>query len=116
MKLQMPLIFPAACLARVLPIATLAIVAAITTLAGCKAVGPDYQRRELPAPAVWHAPALGHGGDTTALATPALPNPTLYDVAYGPQMFRLTDRRETGFALAPTAEEVITTVAASFPR
>lgn len=67
MKHQMPLIFPAACLARVLPLATIATVAAITVLAGCKAVGPDYQRRELPAPAVWHAPALGHGGDTTAL-------------------------------------------------
>ena len=26
------------------------------------------------------------------------------DVAYGPQMFKLKDRRETGFALAPTAE------------
>ncbi len=31
------------------------------------------------------------------------------DKAYGPLMFRLTDRKETGFALAPTAEEVITT-------
>ena len=28
--------------------------------------------------------------------------------AYGPLMFRLNDRKETGFALAPTAEEVIT--------
>src|SRR5437762_2587039 len=28
--------------------------------------------------------------------------------AYGPLMFRLTDRKDTGFALAPTAEEVIT--------
>src|SRR5438552_4114809 len=31
------------------------------------------------------------------------------DKAYGPLMFRLTDRKETGFALAPTAEEVVTT-------
>ncbi len=30
------------------------------------------------------------------------------DKAYGPLMFRLNDRKETGFALAPTAEEVIT--------
>ena len=30
------------------------------------------------------------------------------DTAYGPLMFRLADRKETGFALAPTAEEVIT--------
>ena len=35
------------------------------------------------------------------------------DTAYGPQMFRLTDRRETGFALAPTAEEVITATVAN---
>jgi prolyl-tRNA synthetase len=34
------------------------------------------------------------------------------DTAYGPQMFRLTDRKETGFALAPTAEEVITATVA----
>jgi prolyl-tRNA synthetase len=34
------------------------------------------------------------------------------DKAYGPLMFRLTDRKETGFALAPTAEEVITTTVA----
>src|SRR3989441_11719274 len=34
------------------------------------------------------------------------------DKAYGPLMFRLNDRKETGFALAPTAEEVITTTAA----
>jgi prolyl-tRNA synthetase len=30
------------------------------------------------------------------------------DKAYGPLMFKLTDRKESGFALAPTAEEVIT--------
>ena len=35
------------------------------------------------------------------------------DVAYGPQMFKLKDRRETGFALAPTAEEVVTSIVAS---
>ncbi|MEW6474576.1 MAG: proline--tRNA ligase [Actinomycetota bacterium] len=35
------------------------------------------------------------------------------DKAYGPLMFRLTDRKETGFALAPTAEEVITVTAAN---
>ncbi|MFM7060547.1 MAG: proline--tRNA ligase [Actinomycetes bacterium] len=35
------------------------------------------------------------------------------DTAYGPQMFRLTDRKETGFALAPTAEEVITSTVAN---
>src|SRR5437660_4020311 len=34
------------------------------------------------------------------------------DKAYGPLMFRLNDRKETGFALAPTAEEVITTTVA----
>ena len=34
------------------------------------------------------------------------------DKAYGPLMFRLTDRKETGFALAPTAEEVITSTVA----
>jgi prolyl-tRNA synthetase len=32
--------------------------------------------------------------------------------AYGPLMFRLTDRKDTGFALAPTAEEVITVTVA----
>jgi prolyl-tRNA synthetase len=31
------------------------------------------------------------------------------DALYGPLMFRLVDRKETGFCLAPTAEEVITT-------
>ncbi|HEY1737244.1 MAG TPA: proline--tRNA ligase, partial [Acidimicrobiia bacterium] len=37
------------------------------------------------------------------------------DKAYGPTMFRLHDRKDTGFALAPTAEEVITsTVAAEY--
>jgi len=35
------------------------------------------------------------------------------DVAYGPLMFRLQDRKETGFCLAPTAEEVITATAAA---
>ena len=30
------------------------------------------------------------------------------DKAYGPLMFKLNDRKDTGFALAPTAEEVIT--------
>ena len=35
------------------------------------------------------------------------------DKAYGPLMFKLTDRKETGFALAPTAEEVITVTAAN---
>jgi prolyl-tRNA synthetase len=34
------------------------------------------------------------------------------DKAYGPLMFRLKDRKETGFALAPTAEEVITSTVA----
>src|SRR5581483_6287645 len=34
------------------------------------------------------------------------------DKAYGPLMFKLTDRKDTGFALAPTAEEVITVTAA----
>jgi prolyl-tRNA synthetase len=32
--------------------------------------------------------------------------------AYGPLMFRLTDRREAGYCLAPTAEEVITSLVA----
>ena len=37
------------------------------------------------------------------------------DETYGPLMFRLLDRKETGFCLAPTAEEVITsTVAAEY--
>ncbi|HEY3834560.1 MAG TPA: proline--tRNA ligase [Acidimicrobiia bacterium] len=35
------------------------------------------------------------------------------DKAYGPMMFRLVDRKDTGFALAPTAEEVITTTVAA---
>lgn len=35
------------------------------------------------------------------------------DQAYGPLMFRLTDRKETPFALAPTAEEVITDLVGS---
>ncbi|HEY1737470.1 MAG TPA: aminoacyl--tRNA ligase-related protein, partial [Acidimicrobiia bacterium] len=34
------------------------------------------------------------------------------DKAYGPTMFRFVDRKDTGFALAPTAEEVITTTVA----
>src|SRR3954452_13089399 len=34
------------------------------------------------------------------------------DAAYGPMMFRLQDRRETGFCLSPTAEEVMTTLVA----
>jgi prolyl-tRNA synthetase len=34
------------------------------------------------------------------------------DVGYGPSMFRLLDRKETGFCLAPTAEEVITSTVA----
>lgn len=35
------------------------------------------------------------------------------DKAYGPLMFKLTDRKESGFALAPTAEEVITVTVAN---
>ncbi len=34
------------------------------------------------------------------------------DGAYGPMMFRLQDRKETRFCLAPTAEEVVTTLVA----
>ncbi len=34
------------------------------------------------------------------------------DAAYGPMMFRLEDRKETRFCLAPTAEEVVTTLVA----
>jgi prolyl-tRNA synthetase len=34
------------------------------------------------------------------------------DQAYGPLMFKLEDRKETGFCLAPTAEEVITVTVA----
>jgi prolyl-tRNA synthetase len=34
------------------------------------------------------------------------------DAAYGPLMFRLQDRKETGFCLSPTAEEVVTTLVA----
>ena len=33
--------------------------------------------------------------------------------AYGPLMFKLTDRKDSGFVLAPTAEEVITVTAAN---
>jgi prolyl-tRNA synthetase len=35
------------------------------------------------------------------------------DALYGPMMFRLQDRKETGFCLAPTAEEVVTTLVAN---
>ena len=35
------------------------------------------------------------------------------DAAYGPMMFRLQDRKETRFCLAPTAEEVVTTLVAA---
>ncbi|HEV3362639.1 MAG TPA: proline--tRNA ligase, partial [Acidimicrobiia bacterium] len=35
------------------------------------------------------------------------------DKAYGPLMFKLNDRKESGFALAPTAEEVITVTASN---
>jgi prolyl-tRNA synthetase len=35
------------------------------------------------------------------------------DKAYGPLMFRLEDRKETRFCLAPTAEEVVTTTVAA---
>jgi prolyl-tRNA synthetase len=35
------------------------------------------------------------------------------DKAYGPLMFKLHDRKESGFALAPTAEEVITVTASN---
>ncbi len=35
------------------------------------------------------------------------------DKTYGPLMFRLEDRKETGFCLAPTAEEVITSTVAN---
>jgi prolyl-tRNA synthetase len=34
------------------------------------------------------------------------------EAAYGPLMFRLQDRKDTGFALAPTAEEVVTSLVA----
>ncbi|HWS48362.1 MAG TPA: proline--tRNA ligase, partial [Acidimicrobiia bacterium] len=34
------------------------------------------------------------------------------DKAYGPLMFRLVDRKETGYCLSPTAEEVVTTLVA----
>jgi prolyl-tRNA synthetase len=34
------------------------------------------------------------------------------DTAYGPLMFRLVDRKDTGFCLAPTAEEVVTSLVA----
>ncbi len=35
------------------------------------------------------------------------------DEAYGPLMFRLQDRKDTGFCLSPTAEEAITSLLAS---
>ena len=34
------------------------------------------------------------------------------DKAYGPLMFRLLDRKETGYCLSPTAEEVVTSIVA----
>jgi len=34
------------------------------------------------------------------------------EAAYGPLMFRLLDRKETGYCLSPTAEEVVTTIVA----
>src|SRR6476619_5373400 len=34
------------------------------------------------------------------------------DATYGPMMFRLLDRKETGYCLSPTAEEVVTTIVA----
>ena len=34
------------------------------------------------------------------------------DATYGPLMFRLDDRKETGFCLSPTAEEVVTSMVA----
>ncbi len=34
------------------------------------------------------------------------------DTAYGPLMFRLLDRKETGYCLSPTAEEVVTSIVA----
>jgi prolyl-tRNA synthetase len=34
------------------------------------------------------------------------------DAAYGPELFRLQDRKETGFCLSPTAEEVVTSLVA----
>jgi prolyl-tRNA synthetase len=38
------------------------------------------------------------------------------DVAYGDELFRLRDRRERGFALGPTHEEVVTRLVAGFVR
>ena len=35
------------------------------------------------------------------------------NATYGPELFRLQDRRETGFCLSPTAEEVITSTVAN---
>ncbi len=35
------------------------------------------------------------------------------NATYGPELFRLEDRRETGFCLSPTAEEVITSTVAN---
>jgi prolyl-tRNA synthetase len=34
------------------------------------------------------------------------------DQAYGPMMFRLLDRKDTGYCLSPTAEEVVTSIVA----
>jgi prolyl-tRNA synthetase len=38
------------------------------------------------------------------------------DAAYGPELYRLQDRRERGFVLAPTHEEAVTRLAATFAR
>jgi prolyl-tRNA synthetase len=38
------------------------------------------------------------------------------DAAYGPELYRLRDRRERGFVLAPTHEEAVTRLAATFVR
>jgi prolyl-tRNA synthetase len=38
------------------------------------------------------------------------------EVAYGPELFRLRDRRGRGFVLAPTHEEAVTRLAATFVR
>jgi len=35
------------------------------------------------------------------------------DAAYGPELFRLQDRKDTGFCLSPTAEEVVTSIVAT---
>ncbi|HVG96990.1 MAG TPA: proline--tRNA ligase [Chloroflexota bacterium] len=38
------------------------------------------------------------------------------DAAYGPELYRLQDRRERGFVLAPTHEEAVTRLAATYVR